>query len=438
MSKTALVVDDSQVARHVLSSLLTANGITADSAESGERALDYLKHQRPDVIFMDHNKPGIDGFQALEAIKANPATATIPVMMYTSEEGELYVGQARALGAFGVLPKGLKPIELTQVLKALHLIPGNPAVERRHQSQPVAAERRVQTQLGAQAPGVAELLEELFRQQRLVLGAEIRDGYERVAASASSRDQPVEVSPPPQRAVVRPAVVAAVVLGGLAVLFAYLYVGTARLLQENTQRSSSLIASAAQLVNVNANANASSSAKPQGGAFGAAAPGAPQLVELIEWTLNEDSSYGFDEIALSEPRAEKLRRAIGYAASVGLGGLLSLRVHVGRFCMAYGSDGRAELAPPTSPMTQCEQVGWLPSDAFALGRRQTLGFANIVMGAQNGTGIRVETASVGAEEPAVPYPAVTAGLTAGEWNQVAAANHRIDIRFTEEGTAAQR
>ena len=64
---------------------------------------------RPDVIFMDHMMPGMDGFQAVQAIKNNPRTATIPIMMYTSQEGELYVGQARALGAVGVLPKQVKP-----------------------------------------------------------------------------------------------------------------------------------------------------------------------------------------------------------------------------------------------------------------------------------------------------------------------------------------
>ena len=46
-----------------------------------------------------------DGFQAVQAIKNNPQTATIPIMMYTSQQGEVYVGQARALGAVGVLPK---------------------------------------------------------------------------------------------------------------------------------------------------------------------------------------------------------------------------------------------------------------------------------------------------------------------------------------------
>ena len=156
----------------------------------------------------------------------------------------------------------------------------------------------------------------------------------------------------------RPSVVAAAVFGGLAALFAYLYFGTTRLLQETTQRSSSLVASAAQLANVNANAG--SSAKPQFG-LATAAPTDPQLVELIEWTLNEGNTYGFDEIALSEPRAEKLRRAIEYASSVGLGGQLSLRVHVGRFCMAYGSSGAA-AARGTDIAGDAVRAAWMVAE----------------------------------------------------------------------------
>ncbi len=318
MSKTALVVDDSQVARHVLAKLLAANGIAADSADSAESALDYLKQQRPDVIFMDHMMPGIDGFQALEAIKANPATATIPVMMYTSQEGELYVGQARALGAFGVLPKDLKPIEVNRVLKALRLIPGDRADER----APAAAAANT-----ADGRRVAEMLEELFHQQRSALREEIREGYERALASTHIQTPPSAIPPQEARRSVRPAVVAAFALGGLAVVFGYLYFSATRLLQETTRRSSDLIASAAQLADANIQVL---------GTRGGVASEDRELVELIEWVLNENNTYGFDEIALSEPRAEKLRRAIGYAASVGLRGQLSLRVHVGRFCMTYG------------------------------------------------------------------------------------------------------
>ena len=72
---------------------------------------------------MDHLMPGMDGFQAIQAIKGNPDTAMIPVVMYTSQEGELYVSQARALGAVGVLPKTVKQADVSRVLYQLRLLP---------------------------------------------------------------------------------------------------------------------------------------------------------------------------------------------------------------------------------------------------------------------------------------------------------------------------
>ena len=79
---------------------------------------------------MDHLMPGMDGFQAVQAIKNNPRTATIPIMMYTSQEGELYLGQARALGAVGVLPKQIKPTDVSKVLYQLHLVPDRAGAEQ--------------------------------------------------------------------------------------------------------------------------------------------------------------------------------------------------------------------------------------------------------------------------------------------------------------------
>ena len=105
--------------------MLADHELRVETAESAEAALEFLVLHRPDVIFMDHMMPGMDGFQAVKAIKENPATATIPVMMYTSQSGELYVGQARALGAVGVLPKQIKPVEVREVLRSLHLLPGD-------------------------------------------------------------------------------------------------------------------------------------------------------------------------------------------------------------------------------------------------------------------------------------------------------------------------
>ena len=132
--KRALVVDDSKSARVILSRMLEKYDIEVDMAESAEQAIEYLKSNRPDAIFMDHLMPGMDGLQAVQAIKGNPQTAMIPIMMYTSQEGELYVGQARALGAMGVLPKQVRPVDVSKVLYELHLLP-----DRRDMTEPALA-----------------------------------------------------------------------------------------------------------------------------------------------------------------------------------------------------------------------------------------------------------------------------------------------------------
>ena len=121
-ARLALVVDDSRSARAFLTRILERYELAVDGVESAEQAIEYLTQQRPDVIFMDHLMPGMDGFQAVQAIKENPLTATIPILMYTSQEGELYLSQARALGAIGVLPKQTKHTDVAKALDQLHLL----------------------------------------------------------------------------------------------------------------------------------------------------------------------------------------------------------------------------------------------------------------------------------------------------------------------------
>jgi CheY-like chemotaxis protein len=121
-AKRALVVDDSKSARAFLSRILERHEFAVDAAESAEAAIEYLARNRPDIIFMDHMMPGMDGFQAVQTIKNNPRTSAIPILMYTSQEGDLYLGQARALGAEGVLPKQIKQSDVTKMLYQLRLV----------------------------------------------------------------------------------------------------------------------------------------------------------------------------------------------------------------------------------------------------------------------------------------------------------------------------
>ena len=149
--KRALVVDDSKSARVILSRMLEKYDIEVDMAESAEQAIEYLKHDRPDAIFMDHLMPGMDGLQAVQAIKSNPQTAMIPIMMYTSQEGELYVGQARALGAMGVLPKQVRPVDVSKVLYELHLLP-----DRRDMAEPALQPVELENGAAVERPAPAD------------------------------------------------------------------------------------------------------------------------------------------------------------------------------------------------------------------------------------------------------------------------------------------
>lgn len=121
-SHRALVVDDSRTAQHRLKRMLKRYDITVETAISAEEALGYLTHTMPAVIFMDHHMKGMDGLEALKIIKANPTTAMIPVIMYTSQSGDVYVGRAHALGALDILSKEvIKPSSLEAVLGKLRI-----------------------------------------------------------------------------------------------------------------------------------------------------------------------------------------------------------------------------------------------------------------------------------------------------------------------------
>jgi len=430
--KRALIVDDSRLARAVLSRLLTEHGVAADTAESAEVALDYLKHSRPDVVFLDHNMPGIDGFEALEAIKTNPATATIPVMMYTSQEGELYVGQARALGALGVLPKTLQPVEVAQVLRTLRLIPapGEPAANDSSHSAAPALPSTSGRPLDAQT--LRELLEPLFSEHAASLREEMRRELQRFSAAAAGAPAlpalpTVPPMPPPaeQRAATarmdRAFRIASALLIVVTVVLGYLYFATRSSLDEAHELTQRLANDTATISNARTSAVAAASASSRGNG---------SVLDVLEWGVNQGGRYAFGATALDDARAAALAGLFKQLEELGFTGTVAIDVHLGRFCMNYRADGMPELAPQEQPAATCEQVGWPELEAVALGQRQSVAFANTVASATaRNPLLRVESVSHGSAEPSVDYPLADFQLTAGAWNAVAAANQRVAVRL---------
>ena len=116
LDKVALIIDDSSTARTMLKHKLNKFDVVVETAGDGYEALQILQTHQPDIIFLDHIMPGMDGFQVLQQLKSNPLTHTIPVVMFTSQAAPKYSEEARSMGAIGVMPKQVTHELLSQML----------------------------------------------------------------------------------------------------------------------------------------------------------------------------------------------------------------------------------------------------------------------------------------------------------------------------------
>ena len=84
MNKCIMVVEDQEDNRQILRDLLAGVGYDLIEAWDGEAALTALASQRPDLILMDIQLPGIDGYEVMRRIKADPGLRAIPIIAVTS------------------------------------------------------------------------------------------------------------------------------------------------------------------------------------------------------------------------------------------------------------------------------------------------------------------------------------------------------------------
>src|SRR3954467_4836803 len=84
MSKRILVVEDQEDNRRIVHDLLSASGYELIEATTGEDGLKLAAAQKPDLILMDIQLPGMDGYEVTRRIKSNPQLAHIPIIVVTS------------------------------------------------------------------------------------------------------------------------------------------------------------------------------------------------------------------------------------------------------------------------------------------------------------------------------------------------------------------
>jgi CheY-like chemotaxis protein len=425
------------------------------------------------VIFMDHLMPGMDGFQAVQAIKSDAQTATIPLMMYTSQEGELYVSQARALGAVGVLPKTVRPVDVSRVLYQLHLLP-----ERRQQRSalfdaraaaasaaasgpmqlPLAANADVAgetpatrpeatpdagaAQLAAPAYALSELQtslrqslhqvvkDQLAEQRRFMLATfeafarrlsgEIKEGTPRSAPATLADALP---PPPPPRQwwpVLLTALLAVVPAAVLGVLYW-------QALETNRRFASELegVRTALETTIPEALANRAAALPAVDPAAAAALgeigpPAGPLAIEYVP--------YG--ETPLANARLERLRGIVATLEGQRYQGRVVVETYVGDFCLSGNAGEGFTVADPGLLAQKCELVGNPFEDSLSPAQRQSVDFANFAASLRQRTAgaIQVEVVNAGRRNP-VEYPEQAEGSTAGAWNTVAAQNNRVEFRL---------
>ena len=109
MSKRILVIEDQEDTRRIMRDLLTSAGYEMIEAMTGEEGVTLAERERPDLILMDIQLPGLDGYEATRRIKANPALSRIPIIAVTSYALSGDDVKAREAGCDGYVTKPFSP-----------------------------------------------------------------------------------------------------------------------------------------------------------------------------------------------------------------------------------------------------------------------------------------------------------------------------------------
>jgi CheY-like chemotaxis protein len=125
-ARKILIVEDHPTMREAMRLVLEGEGFDIREASDGKSALDAVRADPPDLVFLDMNIPGPTGADVLKEIKADPATAGVRVIIVTAtgDEGREHV---LALGADEYFTKPFSPLALLRTVERVLTDPAGPA-----------------------------------------------------------------------------------------------------------------------------------------------------------------------------------------------------------------------------------------------------------------------------------------------------------------------
>jgi two-component system, chemotaxis family, chemotaxis protein CheY len=114
--KEVLVVDDSQTVRHEIATALKQAGFAVTEAGDGVSGLERASEAPFVLIILDVNMPRMNGLEMLDQLRLDPKTASIPVVLLTTEAEPAMMDRARKAGAKGWL---IKPVPMAHIISTV-------------------------------------------------------------------------------------------------------------------------------------------------------------------------------------------------------------------------------------------------------------------------------------------------------------------------------
>jgi len=121
--KRVLVIEDNPLNMKLFAAMIAAQGYQVLQATDGPGGLDVAQHERPDLIVMDVQLPGMSGLDVTHSLKADAATRDIPIIATSAFTQEDDIERARASGCDGFMAKPIAISEFLDMIEAF-MAPG--------------------------------------------------------------------------------------------------------------------------------------------------------------------------------------------------------------------------------------------------------------------------------------------------------------------------
>jgi len=119
---TALVIDDHREAADTVCNMLSFLDVEALPAYGPRQAMLVLKDYTPDIVFLDINMPGVDGFEVMSYVRRFPHMENVPIVFVTSDDQPETAGKVRKTGALLIIVKPATVESLESALRKAGLI----------------------------------------------------------------------------------------------------------------------------------------------------------------------------------------------------------------------------------------------------------------------------------------------------------------------------